>query len=89
MAKVQNRRKGGRRVQQAIPEAELPQRMNYIILITGVITVLVGFLVMSAGDAVSSLSVTVAPLILFIGYCVIIPLGIIYKQKKPAGEAAE
>jgi hypothetical protein len=89
MAKVQNKRKSGRRTQLAVPEAELPQRMNYIILIIGVITVLVGFLVMSAGDAVSSLSVTVAPLILFIGYCVIIPLGIIYRKKKPAGEQAE
>ncbi|MDT8323949.1 MAG: hypothetical protein RRA94_07565 [Bacteroidota bacterium] len=88
MAKVQNKRRSGRRTPQAIPEAELPQRVNYIILITGVITVLVGFIVMSAGDAVSSLSVTVAPVILFIGYCVIIPLGIIYKKKKPAAEQA-
>lgn len=89
MAKVQNKRKGGRRTPQAIPEAELPQRTNYIILITGVITVLVGFMVMSAGDAVSALSVTIAPLILFIGYCVIIPIGIIYRKKKPAAEQAE
>ncbi|MCB2206346.1 DUF3098 domain-containing protein [bacterium] len=82
MAKVQKRRKTGRRMPQEIPEAELPQRTNYMILILGIATVLVGFLVMSAGDAVSSLSVTIAPMILFLGYCVIIPLGIIYRKKK-------
>jgi hypothetical protein len=58
MAKVQNKRKSGRRVIQAVPEAELPQRMNYVIIIAGVVTLLAGFLIMSSGDAVSSLSVT-------------------------------
>ena len=37
---------------------------------------------MAAGDAVSPLSVTISPIILFIGFCVIIPIGIIYKQPK-------
>ena len=83
MAKTQPRRKGGRK-KQAVPEAELPQRVNYLILIAGVVVVLVGMLVMSAGDDVSPMSVTVAPLLLVLGYCVIIPLGIIYRKKQPA-----
>jgi general stress protein CsbA len=89
MAKVQNKRKSGRRVIQAVPEAELPQRMNYVIIIAGVVTLLAGFLIMSSGDAVSSLSVTIAPVILFIGYCVIIPVGIMYRKKKTEEKAAE
>ena len=90
MAKVQKRRKGSRKQQQALPEAELPQRTNYMILIAGVVVIVIGFLVMSAGDAVSSLSVTIAPVILFIGFCVIIPVGILYKKKdKPAEAKAE
>ncbi|MBE0642698.1 MAG: DUF3098 domain-containing protein [Bacteroidetes bacterium] len=56
-----------------------------MILAFGVIVVILGFLVMSAGDAVSSLSVTTAPIILFIGFCVIIPIGIIYKKPKNTG----
>jgi hypothetical protein len=64
-----------------VPEAELPQRVNYMILIAGVITVIIGYMVMIAGDATSPLSVTIAPIILVIGYCGIIPLGIIYKKK--------
>ncbi|MBN1448023.1 MAG: hypothetical protein JXA28_08835 [Bacteroidetes bacterium] len=87
MAKVQKRRKGARKKLQAVPEAELPQRLNYIILVAGIAVVFLGILVMSMGDAVSPLSVTVAPIILFIGYCVVIPVGIIMKPKK-SGQAA-
>jgi hypothetical protein len=87
MAKVQKRRKGSRK-QQELPEAELPQRTNYMIIIAGVVVVIIGFLVMSAGDDVSALSVTIAPMILFIGFCVIIPLGIIYRKKDKKAEAA-
>ncbi|MFA6233923.1 MAG: hypothetical protein WC824_07015 [Bacteroidota bacterium] len=83
MAKVQKKRKNSRRPLD-VPEAELPQKTNYMILAFGIAVVFIGFLVMSAGDAVSSLSVTIAPIILFIGFCVIIPIGIIYKQPKPA-----
>ena len=87
MAKVQRKRNGKSRTLD-VPEAELPQRINYMILGLGVAVVIIGFLVMAAGDAVSSLSVTLAPMILFIGFCVIIPIGIIYKQpkKQSAGE---
>jgi hypothetical protein len=81
MAKTQPRRKGGRK-KQAVPEAELPQRLNYIILVAGIAVVVIGMLVMSAGDAVSPLSVTIAPLILVLGYCIIIPIGIIYRRKR-------
>ena len=90
MAKVQKgRRGGGRKKRQAVPEAELPQRLNYLILIAGVAVVFLGMVVMSMGDAVSPLSVTVAPVILFLGYCVIIPLGIIFRKKKEPQEVAE
>ena len=90
MAKVQKGRKGtGRRKQQALPEAELPQRLNYIILIAGVAVAVFGMLVMSMGGTVDPLSVTVAPIILFIGYCVVIPIGIIIRKKKEPEQAAE
>jgi len=85
MAKTQVSRKNAKKKEQ-ISEAELPQRINYIILVVGVVTVIVGYLVMSSGDAVSSLSVTIAPLILALGYCVIIPCGIIYKKKTRAND---
>jgi predicted tellurium resistance membrane protein TerC len=82
MAKVQKRRKNSRRALE-VPEAELPQKINYMILGAGVLVVIIGFIIMSAGGAVSGLSVTTAPIVLFIGFCVIIPIGIIYRKKKP------
>ena len=88
MAKTQPRRKSGKK-KQSVPEAELPQRLNYIILITGVAVAVVGMLVMNAGEAVSPLSETIAPLILVLGFCIIIPIGIIYRQKRQGAEKAE
>jgi ABC-type microcin C transport system permease subunit YejB len=81
MAKAQRKRKSSRRLLDA-PKAELPQKINYMILIAGVAVLIIGYLVMSMGDDISPVSVTIAPIILFLGYCVVIPLGIIFKKKK-------
>jgi hypothetical protein len=80
MANVQPGKRQAKK-QAGISEAELPQLENYLILILGSIIVMVGYIVMIAGDAVSPLSVTVAPIILVIGYCVVIPIGIIFRKK--------
>ena len=71
-----------------VQELELPQKLNYIIIAAGVLTILIGYIVMAAGDDVGPLSVTIAPLILFFGYCVIIPIGIIYR-KRDANKTSE
>ncbi|MDH7515073.1 MAG: DUF3098 domain-containing protein [Bacteroidota bacterium] len=63
-------------------EIELPQRVNYIILLVGVAVILIGYVVMALGSDISPLSVTVAPIILVIGYCLIIPVGILYRRKQ-------
>jgi hypothetical protein len=81
MSKVPPRKQVKKRA--FMPEAELPQTTNYVILIAGVIAIIIGYVVMSFGDDVSPLSVDIAPVILVIGYCVIVPLGIIYRKKRP------
>lgn len=86
MAKAQQVRKRGRKQTESISPAELPQRVNYIIMIVGVAVIFLGYIVMSMGDATSTLSVTIAPIILFIGYCVIIPVGILYRKKQTVPE---
>lgn len=58
-------------------------RNNYIILGIGVLFILVGFLFLGFGD------ITISPILLVLGYCVIIPLGILFpdrkgKQEEPA-----
>lgn len=58
-----------------------PEPMNMIIIGLGVLVIVIGYIVMAMGDATSSLSVTIAPVILVIGYCVIIPVGILFRKK--------
>jgi purine-cytosine permease-like protein len=82
MAKTQAQRRPVPKKKTFVAEVEMPQRINYTIIVAGIITILVGYLVMAAGDDVSPLSVTVGPLILVAGYCVLIPLGILYRSKK-------
>ena len=86
MAKVQVKQKPQVRRELAkkrafVPEIELPQRENYIIMLIGVAVIILGYIVMINGDDVSPLSITIAPIILIIGYCVVIPFGLIYRRK--------
>jgi hypothetical protein len=62
---------------------------NFIILGVGVLAIITGYILL-AGDTVESFrQLTLAPLFLLIGYCVIIPFGLMYrKKKKPAAPAA-
>ena len=50
---------------------------NYLLFCIGIVVILVGYLLMSYGETTSFLSVKLSPIILVIGYCVIIPISII------------
>lgn len=82
MAKIQPRKKQVRKQNFLATQAELPKKTNYLIILIGIAVIIVGYLVMQAGDDISPLSVTVAPVILIIGYCVIVPFGIFYSGKR-------
>jgi hypothetical protein len=87
MAKTQAQRRGtAPKKHEFMTEADLPSRRNLLIILGGVVTIVIGFLVMSAGGTVDPLSVTIAPIILIIGYCVVIPLGIMLRNKKDASQ---
>ena len=51
-------------------------RRNYIILAVGVFLIMAGFLFLALGD------ITISPILLVIGYCVIIPIGILLPENK-------
>ncbi len=57
-------------------------KINYLIFGIGVLVIVIGYLVMVSGETTSFQSVKLAPIILIIGYCVIIPISILYKPKK-------
>ena len=55
---------------------------NYFLFIAGVITIIIGYIIMSLGETYSFQSLTLAPILLTIGYLVLIPYSLIYKDKK-------
>lgn len=82
MAKAQSLQQKKRPARQSsMRHIDLPQGINYVILLIGVGVILIGYIVMAMGDATSPLSMTVAPIILMLGYCVIVPYGIIHRKK--------
>ncbi|MBN2564436.1 MAG: hypothetical protein JXB46_01875 [Candidatus Eisenbacteria bacterium] len=59
---------------------------NVIIMGLGVVLIVFGFVSLSAG------SITLAPILLVAGYCVAIPIGLIFgvkRNRKTAGESQE
>ena len=53
---------------------------NYVLFFIGVLLVFFGYLLMYTGEVTSSQSVTIAPFFLVIGYCVFIPVSLLYKK---------
>lgn len=49
---------------------------NVLLLVTGIVVVLIGYVLLGRG------SVTAAPLLLVVGYCVMIPLSIVLWSKR-------
>ena len=55
-------------------------KFNYLIFGIGVLTIMLGYLLMSTGKVDSFQSIRLSPLLLFIGYVVLIPLSIFFKK---------
>ena len=60
---------------------------NYLIFGIGLFFIIMGYILMSQGETDSFLSTKLSPIILVLGYCVIIPLSIILKFKKRGGSS--
>ncbi len=57
-------------------------RENYIIFGIGLVVLVFGFIFLAQGPWDSFWSRTLAPIVLVIGYCVIIPAAILYSKKR-------
>ena len=55
---------------------------NYVFFIAGIISVILGYIVMATGETYSFQSLSLAPILLFVGYIILIPLALIYKKDK-------
>lgn len=73
--------------------APLPfTRRNYQILGIGILLIVAGYYALSQQPWDGTMPLVVAPILLVLGYCVVIPLGILYREKtasaQPTGETA-
>lgn len=53
---------------------------NYIIIGAGIALIILGYIFMSENSVSGFLPTIVAPILLIVGYCVIVPIGILYKD---------
>jgi hypothetical protein len=67
---------------------------NVTIILIGVLTIILGYYLMSTSETMGTLALDIAPIILVIGYLIVIPYGIMYgakrlKRSEPAAETTE
>jgi len=58
-------------------------RENYIILGAGILIIVAGYLAMLEGSVEGFLPLVLSPILLVAGYCVVIPIGIMYRKPAP------
>ena len=58
------------------------EKENYVFFIVGIISVILGYIIMATGETYSFQSLSLAPILLFVGYIILIPIALIYKKDK-------
>lgn len=57
-------------------------KVNYQVFAAGIVVIILGYIALAQPPANSFMSLTVAPILLIVGYCVIIPFAIMYQKKE-------
>lgn len=82
MARASRRRHRSRRPEKNRTKSQLPfTSHNYFIFGIGIIVLVFGYIFMSIGPVDSFWSLTLAPIVLVVGYVVIIPFSFLYHHK--------
>ena len=63
-------------------------KTNYQILLVGLLVIALGYYALAQEPWDGTMPLVVAPILLVLGYCVVIPVGILYRKRKEA-ESAE
>jgi hypothetical protein len=58
------------------------ERTNYLLFGSGMLLIILGFYFMSLGEWDSSSSLVVSPILLFLGFVVVMPASILYRKKE-------
>lgn len=60
------------------------EKINYILFGLGMFLIIVGFYFMGQGEWNSTSSLVISPILLFIGFVVVMPASILYRKKSEA-----
>jgi hypothetical protein len=75
---------------KAKKEISLPlEKTNFVIIGIGIAVLIIGYVLMSANTVDGFANTVIAPIMLVLGYCIIIPYGILKKTKKTDSTARE
>jgi hypothetical protein len=75
--------KGAKKKDKGASTFRLPfTRINYIGLCVGIAIIVIGYICLAQPPADSFISRTLAPILLVLGYCVVIPVSIFLKEPK-------
>ena len=62
---------------------------NYMIIGFGILLIIIGYIFMAANSVDGFLPTVIAPILLVAGYCVVIPVGILLKDKTTVEEITD
>ena len=62
-------------------------KINYEILGAGILSIVLGYVALSQDPWNGTMPLVVAPILLMLGYCVLIPVGILFRNKSKAAAA--
>jgi hypothetical protein len=56
-------------------------KLNYQILCAGILCIILGYVALAQDPWNGTMPLVVAPILLVLGYCVVIPIGILFRKK--------
>jgi hypothetical protein len=79
MARIETRQAAKKKIQLL----SLPfTKINYEILAGGILSIVLGYIALAQEPWDGTMPLVVAPILLVLGYCIIIPIGIIFHRTK-------
>jgi hypothetical protein len=65
------------------------ERENFMIIGVGLLFIVAGYIALAGNSVDGFRQVTLSPILLVIGYCVVVPFGLIYRKKQKSEPPAQ
>ena len=62
------------------------RKINYLLFGAGLALLMLGYFFMANGEVNSFQSLTLAPILLFLGYIIVIPVALVFREKQTENE---